>query len=160
MQQNNINIMDIILDFKELEELQKSFEALAAESEISVVEKKIISKGKNMVKEIMKSKIPKSKDRTKSGRKSRGQIRRIPPGHASDNIPVTGIKGAKTTPYVEIGWTKSDNSDYFYVKFLNWGTTKIKPNDFITATKKESEKYIQKYAENEMQDFVNRNLRG
>mgnify|MGYP003291647640 CR=1 FL=1 len=41
-------------------------------------------------------------------------------GHMADNIPLKLVRenGFRS---IEYGWEKSDNSDYFYSKFVEWG---------------------------------------
>ena len=43
-------------------------------------------------------------------------------GHMADNIP---LKLVRDNGYraIEYGWEKSDNSDYYYAKFVEWGTS-------------------------------------
>ena len=43
----------------------------------------------------------------------------------ADNIPLILVRenGLRT---IEYGWEKSDNSDYFYAKFVEWGTSNNK----------------------------------
>lgn len=46
-------------------------------------------------------------------------------GHMADNIPLELVRedGCRS---IEYGWEKSDNSDYFYAKFVEWGTSNNK----------------------------------
>jgi len=46
-------------------------------------------------------------------------------GHMADNIPLKLVRenGFRS---IEYGWEKSDNSDYFYAKFVEWGTSNDK----------------------------------
>ncbi len=46
-------------------------------------------------------------------------------GHMADNIPLKLVRenGFRS---IEYGWEKSDNSDYFYAKFSEWGTSNDK----------------------------------
>lgn len=151
--------MDIEIDFREIKELENKFKKLATLAEIENVDRKILTRCRDITKEKMKPKIPVSSNHNKSGRKTKGQPRQVPVnGHAKDNIPAK-IKKNRGNLSAEVGWQVSDNEDYFYVKFLNWGTTKIKPSNFIDATKNECEDTYVVYAEKEYQEFLNRCLK-
>jgi len=58
-------------------------------------------------------------------RNKKGHIGKYGNGHMADNIPLKLVteNGLKT---IEYGWEKSDNSDYFYAKFVEWGTSNNK----------------------------------
>jgi len=58
-------------------------------------------------------------------RNKKGHIGKYGTGHMADNIPLKLVteNGLKT---IEYGWEKSDNSDYFYAKFVEWGTSNNK----------------------------------
>ena len=58
-------------------------------------------------------------------RNKKGHIGKYGDGHMADNIPLKLVRenGLRT---IEYGWEKSDNSDYFYAKFVEWGTSNDK----------------------------------
>ena len=58
-------------------------------------------------------------------RNNKGHIGKYGNGHMADNIPLKLVteNGLKT---IEYGWEKSDNSDYYYAKFVEWGTSNNK----------------------------------
>jgi len=43
-------------------------------------------------------------------------------GHMADNIPLKLAREGKAR-YIYYGWEKSDNSNYYYAKFVEWGTS-------------------------------------
>ncbi|EOO28618.1 HK97 gp10 family phage protein [Bacillus cereus VD133] len=45
--------------------------------------------------------------------------------HGADNANVSTVKTKAGVKYVNVGWLKSDNSPFFYMKFQNWGTSKM-----------------------------------
>lgn len=55
-------------------------------------------------------------------RNKKGHIGKYGNGHMADNIPLNFVRenGFRT---IEYGWEKSDNSDYYYAKFIEWGTS-------------------------------------
>ncbi len=55
-------------------------------------------------------------------RNKKGHKGRYGNGHMADNIPLKLVdeNGMKA---IEYGWEKADNSDYYYAKFVEWGTS-------------------------------------
>ncbi|MDZ5609745.1 HK97-gp10 family putative phage morphogenesis protein [Bacillus pseudomycoides] len=45
--------------------------------------------------------------------------------HAKDTILIGKIVKRGGTSYIRIGWDKADRSPHFYMKFQNWGTSKM-----------------------------------
>lgn len=74
------------------------------------IKKNALNKAGELVKSSMESKAPRS-DITKR--------------HMADNIKVSEIERDNGVDYIEIGPTKGDNSEFFYSKFTEWGTSKI-----------------------------------
>ena len=58
-------------------------------------------------------------------RNKKGHIGRYGDGHMADNIPLTLVRDNGFRA-IEYGWEKSDNSDYYYAKFVEWGTSNDK----------------------------------
>lgn len=79
-------------------------------------------------KQAMEKHVPVSRDNSRSGRKSSR-----PPGHARDNIP-TKVTTKKEVVYADIGWYLSDNSKFYYMKFIEWGTYMQPPRPFLQKT--------------------------
>jgi HK97 gp10 family phage protein len=125
------------IEFEGLEELTKSCEDLASVSELAATNKRVVERGLPVLKENMKRRIPVSVDNSKSGRKSSR-----PPGHAKDHVPVSAIKTNLTAASAEVGWKLSDTSSYFYMKFVNWGTTKQPPREFVHSAAEASQAEI------------------
>jgi HK97 gp10 family phage protein len=145
--------MKIEMEFKGLEELVRAFEKAASDDEIKAVNKKIIEKSEPVVKQIMSQKIPKSSDISKSGR-GFGAKSSVS-AHAANSVPVGNVKIKGTGASAEVGWEKSDKSEHFYVKFINWGTIYRPPKEFIYATGREADGKLQAIAEQEYQTFLN-----
>mgnify|MGYP004515938937 FL=1 len=141
-------------EFVGLNELIQKMEECADLSQQIAVDTKIINQAKSIVHETMKSMINRSKDHSKSGKKSS----RPKHGHAADNIPISAIKSNGTYVYCDVGWHLSDNSEYFYMKFINWGTFRIMPADFTGKTKNKIESQLASIAQKEYQSFLNQKL--
>jgi HK97 gp10 family phage protein len=149
--------MKVEMEFQGLQELLKAFEDAASDAEIAEVNRKIVEKSEPVVKKIMSGKIPKSADIKKSGR-GFGTKSSVST-HAADSVPMgkPKVKGAGVS--AEVGWVKSDNSEHFYVKFINWGTIYRPPQEFIYATGREADAELQKIAEQEYQSYLDNTMK-
>ena len=109
--------MKIEMEFQGLKELMKAFEDAASDEDIKGVNQKIVKQSEPVVKNIMSGKIPKSADIKLSGRGfgSKSSVT----SHAADSIPLGAVKVKDTGASADVGWEKSDNSEHFYVKFIN-----------------------------------------
>ena len=149
--------MKVEMEFQGLQELLKAFEDAASDAEIAEVNRKIVEKGEPVVKKIMSGKIPKSADIKKSGR-GFGTKSSVST-HAADSVPMgkPKVKGAGVS--AEVGWDKSDNSEHFYVKFINWGTIYQPQREFIYETGRDADSELQKIAEQEYQTFLDNTIK-
>ena len=149
--------MKVEMEFQGLQELLKAFEDAASDAEVAEVNRKIVEKGEPVVKKIMSGKIPKSADIKKSGR-GFGTKSSVST-HAAYRVPMgkPKVKGAGVS--AEVGWDKSDNSEHFYVKFINWGTIYQPPREFIYETGRDADSELQKIAEQEYQAFLDNTLK-
>ena len=78
---------------------------------------------------------------------------------SDDSIPMGAVKMKDTGATADVGWEKSDNSEHFYVKFINWGTIYQPPQEFIYATGREADAELQKIAEQEYQSYLDNTLK-
>ena len=149
--------MKINMEFEGLRELVKAFEDAASDEDIKDTNLKIVQEAEPVVKRIMTGKIPKSSNISLSGRGfgSKSSVS----AHAADSIPVQQPKAKELSAEGIVGWAKSDNSEHFYVKFINWGTIYRPPKEFIYATGREADSEIQKIAEKAYQDYLDRKIR-
>lgn len=147
----------IEMEFQGLQELIKAFEAAASDEDVKAVNKRIVEKGQPVVKRIMSGKIPKSANMKLSGR-GFGTKSHVS-AHAADSVPVGKVKFKETGASADVGWAKSDNSEHFYVKFINWGTIYRPPQEFIYATGREADSELQKIAEREYQSYLDNTVK-
>lgn len=149
--------MKIEMEFQGLQELMKAFEAAASDEDIKEVNKKIVERGQPVVKRIMSGKIPKSADIKLSGRGfgSKSAVT----SHAADSVPVGKVSVKDSGASADVGWDKTNNSEHFYVKFINWGTIYRPPQEFIYATGREADAELQKIAEEEYQSYLDNTLK-
>lgn len=140
---------EITMKFEGLDELIKNINKLADEKELQQLERRIVTKNRDAAASKMKGKIPRSANNSKSGKKGYR-----PPGHGADNVPVSGIRMAGGKPSAVVGWEKADTSAFFYMKFVEWGTYRMAPRDFIYNTISECWATFDANAEQEIQTLL------
>lgn len=148
--------MKIDIDIRELDKLLVEIEKAASDTEIAKTNQKIIEQAEPKVKKIMQKKMPKSNDISQSGR-GFGTKSSVS-AHAADAIPVSKVRKRGTGAEADIGWTKADNSEHFYVKFINWGTIYRSPEEFVYKTAREADTEIEKIAEKEYKALLKRTV--
>lgn len=115
--------MDIDMKFIGLDELIRTAEKLSTNSELEKTNKNLLKDCGDLAYQAVKPLIHKSADNSKSGRKGNR-----PNGHATDNVPSPKFKRKNGYLYVLVGWDKSDNSPYYYMKMEEWGTSQRPPH--------------------------------
>ena len=143
--------MKITFNMEGFDRLRTQVETLSSDSEIAALNKRIYQRSADVTEPRMKAHMPRSADNSKSGRNGYR-----PPGHAADNIPkkAPSRKG-------EVGWKlDGDAQNWFYMKFVEWGTSKMPARDFIENTMQESESDYNQIAEEEFQRALNEKLGG
>lgn len=100
------------------------------------IKKKALDKAGAMVKESMEQKAPRS-DMNKK--------------HIADNIQVSEVKTENGIDFVQIGPNKGDNSEFFYSKFTEWGTSKIPAQHWAENSLLENKKKINETIKQELQ---------
>ena len=94
------------IELEGMQELIDRVNKLGAKGEI--IKKKALDKAGNLVKGSMEKNAPRSSLSKK---------------HMADNIKVSDIEKENGVDFVEIGPNKGDNSEFFYSKFSEWGTS-------------------------------------
>ena len=101
-----------------------------------VIKKKTLDKAGDLVKASMEKKAPRSK---------------ISKKHMADNIKVSDIKNENGVDFVNIGPNKGDNSEFFYSKFTEFGTSKIPAQHWAENSILENKKKINETIMEELQ---------
>lgn len=146
--------MDIKIDFEGLDELIKICEELGTEKELEDTNKKILKECGDLAYKTVKSLIHRSKDNSKSGPQHKGGPRLVPPGHAADNVPQPKFKKIKGRQYVIIGWDKSDNSEYWYMKIEEWGSSQRPPHHSFGKVNKILRKQYDNIAKKQYENLI------
>lgn len=135
--------MDI--KFEGLDEIMVGIEKFYNEVEERNIDKKILKKCGEITIPVLKRNTPKSKDNKKSGRKGYR-----PNGHLADNIPTRVVRKQEGYYYMLVGWGKiGRHTNWFYAKYLEWGTSKIPPVAMFGTTQAELEPQYDEIAKEE-----------
>lgn len=100
------------------------------------IKKKALDKAGALVKVSMEQKAPRSELSKK---------------HMADNIQVSDIEKENGVDYVQIGPNKGDNSEFFYSKFTEWGTSKIPAQHWAENSVLENKKKINEVIKEELE---------
>jgi HK97 gp10 family phage protein len=92
-----------------------------------VIKKNTLIKAGTLVKNAMEKKAPRSILNKK---------------HMADNIKMSDIEKENGVDYIKIGPNKGDNSEFFYSKFTEWGTSKIPAQHWAENSVLENKKEI------------------
>ncbi len=103
--------MSVDLDFSDLDKLQKRLDEMGRKG--SILENKALLAGAEVInKEVVKN----APERT---------------GHAKKYLKVSKVSKEKGIKVVKIGISKGDNSEAFYLKFHEYGTSKMAARPFM-----------------------------
>jgi HK97 gp10 family phage protein len=100
------------------------------------IKKMALNRASELVKDTMEKKIPRSKLNKK---------------HMSDNINTSELQTENGVDYVEIGPRRDDNSEFFYSKFTEYGTTKQPAQHWAEKSVLENKKKIQEIIAEELE---------
>ena len=100
------------------------------------IKKKALDKAGAMVKSSMEEKAPRSE---------------LTKRHMADNIKVSEIESEDGVDFVKIGPNKGDNSEFFYSKFTEWGTSKIPAQHWAENSVLENKKKINEVIKEELE---------
>ena len=101
-----------------------------------LIKRKALDKAGEVVKNSMEKKAPRSKESKK---------------HMADNIKVSEIEKENGVDFIKIGPNKGDNSEFFYSKFTEWGTSKIPAQHWAEKSVLENKREINKIIKEELQ---------
>lgn len=103
--------MSVDLDFSDLDKLQKRIDEMGRKG--SILENKALLAGAEVInKEIVKN----APERT---------------GHAKKFLKISKVSKEKGMKVVKVGISKGDNSEAFYLKFHEYGTSKMVARPFM-----------------------------
>lgn len=113
------------IELEGMAELIDKVNKIGAKGEI--IKKKTLDKAGKLVKESMEKNAPRSKETKK---------------HMVDNINVSDIEKENGVDFVKIGPNKGDNTEFYYSKFTEWGTSKIEAQHWAESSILENKKEI------------------
>ena len=95
------------IELQGMQELIDKVNKLGAKGEI--IKKKTLDKAGELVKSSMEKKAPRS-DLSKK--------------HMADHIKISEVEKENGVDFIEVGPNKGDDSEFFYSKFSEWGSSK------------------------------------
>jgi len=122
------------IELEGMQELIDKVNKLGSQGE--TIKKKALDKAGNLVKESMEQKAPRSE---------------LSKRHMADNIKVSDIEQENGVDFVKIGPNKGDNSEFFYSKFSEWGTSKIQAQHWAEKSVLENKKKINDVIKEELE---------
>lgn len=99
------------------------------------IKEKALVRAGALVKSSMEQKAPRSDSSKK---------------HMADNIQVSDIEQENGVDFVKIGPNKGDDTDFFYSKFTEWGTSKIPAQHWAENSVLENMKKINEVIRDEL----------
>lgn len=122
------------IELEGMQELIDRVNKLGAKGE--VIKKKTLDKAGKLVKESMEKNAPRSSLSKK---------------HMADNIKVSNIEKENGVDFIEIGPNKGDNSEFFYSKFSEWGTSSQPAQHWAENSVLENKREINNIIKEELQ---------
>ncbi|WP_373898827.1 HK97-gp10 family putative phage morphogenesis protein [Haloimpatiens sp. FM7315] len=95
------------IELEGMQELIDKVNKLGAKGEI--IKKKTLDKAGELVKESMEKKAPMSS---------------LDKKHMADHIKISEVEKENGVDFIEVGPNKGDDSEFFYSKFSEWGSSK------------------------------------
>ncbi len=121
------------IELEGMEELIDRVNKLGEKGEI--IKKNALDKAGDLVKDSMEKKAPRSSLSKK---------------HMADNIKISDIEKENGVDFIEIGPNKGDNSEFFYSKFTEWGTSKQTAQHWAENSVLENKKKINEVISEEL----------
>lgn len=122
------------LELEGMEELIDRVNKLGEKGE--VIKKKALDKAGELVKSTMETRAPKSEETKR---------------HMAENIQVSEIQKENGVDFIKVGPNKGDNSEFFYSKFTEWGTSKISAQHWAEKSVLENKREINDTIKEELQ---------
>lgn len=106
--------MSVDLDFSDLDKLQKRLDEMGRKG--SILENKALLAGAEVInKEVVKN----------------APVRKKKSRNSKQYLKVSKVTKEKGRKIVKVGISKADNSEAFYLKFHEWGTSKMAARPFM-----------------------------
>ena len=140
--------MIVDMEFQGMEQLLKNLQEVSSLDVVGQCTRHIINLSKLETHRTMKRNVPRSRDHSKTGRYLGHRFVQYSPAHAADVIPVSNTRtDTDGRSNAEVGW-----------KFVEWGTSKMRPREFINKTNKQCEGMYRRIAETTLQSYANKYL--
>lgn len=121
------------IELEGMQELIDKVNKLGAKGE--TIKKKTLDKAGELVKESMEKKAPRSGLNKK---------------HMADHIKISEVEKENGVDFIEIGPNKGDDSEFFYSKFTEWGTSRQPAQHWAENSVLENKKKINEVISDEL----------
>ena len=119
--------------------------------------KKSIQSMGNKAEDIVSDALMKSAEIIRNEMKRKVRVSKLSKKHIRDNIPINKEATNGSVHSVGIGWTKKDNSEFFYTKYLEWGTSRMRARPFMQPAINKKGKEAQELLINEIKKGIELN---
>lgn len=75
--------------------------------------------------DVKKNALARAGERVKSSMEKKAPRSKLAKKHMADHIKVSDIEKEDGVDFIKVGPNKGDNSEFYYSKFTEWGTSKI-----------------------------------
>jgi len=110
-----------------------------------------VSKLGNQGEDIKRNALIKAGELVRNSMEAKAPRSKTDKRHMADNIKVSEIKKEDGVDYIQIGPNKGDNSEFFYSKFTEWGTSKIPAQHWAENSVLENKKKINEIIKEELE---------
>lgn len=125
------------MELESMQELVDKVNKLGSKG--NMIKEKALNRAGDIVKKSMEQRAPRSKEDKK---------------HMADYIGVSAIENVDGIDSVQVGPNKGDNSEFFYSKFTEWGTSKIPAQHWAENSLNENKRNINKIIEEELRKGI------
>lgn len=105
--------------------------------------------------DIKKIALERAGDRVKSSMEKKAPRSNLAKKHMADNIKVSEIEKEDGVDFIKVGPNKGDNSEFYYSKFTEWGTSKIPAQHWAEKSVLENRKEINEIIKEELERGLN-----
>lgn len=92
--------------------------------------------------EIKKNALKRAGDKVKSSMEKKAPRSKLVKKHMADHIKISEVEKEDGVDFVRIGPNKGDNSEFYYSKFTEWGTSTIPAQHWAEKSVLENRKEI------------------
>ncbi len=124
--------MSVEVDLFGMDELMQKLEEIG--NKAGKIQNEALKKAAETVLDSAKEKVP------------------VDTGKLKDNLDISKVKTKNGEKYIEVGITKGDNSEIFYGKFIEWGTSQRPATPYLQPAYEENQNKIKEIIKQELKE--------